>query len=349
MFSVDDERWTSGVALSGASIWCLLAGLAGAQRAPLGAIELLFLFAPLVMGPLALALAGSVSTPRLPAVETAARAMQPLAAISAVAAFWWGPGRLAGLLSIPWAMVCGAIALSGLRGLRARISLPALFGNIARIDLGLAGAWLLMSRFGVHSQFQEPIVLLTAVHFHYSGFATSVIAVSGWRFAESSGRDTRWWRWIVPAVAALPFAIAAGFVFSPALRAAAAVAFSVAIAALAILLLRQSAKFHSLTARLFVGVAASFVLVGMTLASVYAIGEASHRAWLTIPRMATTHGWFNALGFVAPALLGCLIELHSIPRGERTEVRGMLWRSEPVQRQISFYRPTFVARDFYDV
>jgi hypothetical protein len=349
MFSVDDERWTSGVALSGALVWALLAGLAGVQRVPLGVIELLFLFAPLVMVPLALTLADAVNAPGFPALEAAARALQPLAAIIVVAAFWWGPGRVAGILAIPWAIVCGAIALSGLYGLRARVSAPALFANIARIDLGLAGVWLLMSRFGVHSQFQEPIVLLTAVHFHYSGFATSIIAVSGWRLAERSGRDPRWWRWVVPAVAFLPFAIAAGFVFSPALRAAAAVAFSVAVATLAILLLRQSAMFHSLTARLFVGIAASFVLLGMAFASAYAIGEFTQRQWLTIPRMASTHGWFNALGFVMPALLGCLIELRSIPRRDRTKVRGMLWRSDPLQRQISLSRPTFVARDFYDV
>jgi hypothetical protein len=348
MFSFDDERWTSSVSLAGALVWALLAALAGARHAPLGVIELLFLFAPLVVVPLALALLGAISTPGLPAVEVIARALQPFAAVSAVAAFWRGPGELAGLLSLPWAIVCFAIALSGIPGLRPHPSVPALFGSIARMDLALAGAWLLMSRFGVRSQFQEPIVLLTAVHFHYSGFATSVIAGAGLRFAESSGRRNPWWRIVVPLVGILPFVVAAGFVFSPTLRAVSAVGFSFSVLALALLLVRQSVNFHSPIARLFIAVATAFVLVGMALASTYAIGEFLHRDWLTIPRIASTHGWLNALGFVMPAVLGCLIELRwsATSKGEAVLRLKLFAQSSPASMAPA--KPNFVARDFYD-
>src|SRR5579862_931004 len=123
MFFVDDERWTSYVALAGAFLWAVLAALAGSGRAPLGVIELLFLFAPLVVVPLGLALLDSVSLTGVPAVERVARAVQPLAALCLVTAFWRGPGIIGGLMAIPWAIVCEAVALAGLLRLRARLSL----------------------------------------------------------------------------------------------------------------------------------------------------------------------------------------------------------------------------------
>lgn len=44
------------------------------------------------------------------------------------------------------------------------------------------------------------------------------------------------------------------------------------------------------------------------LAAAYAIGDFFHRDWLLIPRMASTHGLLNSVGFVLPGLLGWLTE-----------------------------------------
>jgi hypothetical protein len=349
MFSMDESGWTSLASLPGALLWALLAGLAGAGQAPLGVIELLFLFAPLVVVPLALELVSTVSPPEMASIENAARAMQPFAALSVVAAFWRGPGKMAGLLAIPWVVVCGTVALSGVAGLRSRMSGPALLGSVARMDLGLAGGWLLLSRLGIHPGFLEPIVLLTAVHFHYSGFATSVIAVAGLESLPASASRRVVWRGVTLAVAFLPFAVAAGFVFSPLLRAASAVAFAIALVMLALLLFIQSAQFRSATARLFVRAASGIVLVGMILAATYAVGESTHRNWLTIPRMASTHGWINSLGFVMLALLGWLVELHS--PASHVDVLGdaiqLRLRATPAGHG-GLDHPSFVARDFYD-
>lgn len=46
----------------------------------------------------------------------------------------------------------------------------------------------------------------------------------------------------------------------------------------------------------------------MCLASIYAVGEVLGKDWLLIPRMASTHGLVNALGFVLLGLLGWLVE-----------------------------------------
>jgi len=61
---------------------------------------------------------------------------------------------------------------------------------MARIDLAVGGAWLVASRLGMRPMgIQEPIVLLTAVHFHYAGFATATIAAATLRFADLPPRD----------------------------------------------------------------------------------------------------------------------------------------------------------------
>jgi hypothetical protein len=54
---------------------------------------------------------------------------------------------------------------------------------------------------------------------------------------------------------------------------------------LALVLLLESAGFLSVTARAFVLLASVFVLVGMALAAVYALGESLHREWrIALPR-----------------------------------------------------------------
>jgi len=46
----------------------------------------------------------------------------------------------------------------------------------------------------------------------------------------------------------------------------------------------------------------------LALAGMYAIGDYLQRDWLLIPRMASTHGVLNGLGFVMFGLLGWLVE-----------------------------------------
>jgi hypothetical protein len=49
----------------------------------------------------------------------------------------------------------------------------------------VGGAWLVASRLGMRPMgIQEPIGLLTAVHFHFAGFATAMIAAAMLRFVE---------------------------------------------------------------------------------------------------------------------------------------------------------------------
>ena len=180
--------------------------------------------------------------------------------------------------------------------------------GIARVDLAVGGAWLVASRLGMRPMgIQEPIGLLTAVHFHFAGFATAMIAAATLQFAERRG-EQGWLRHVVLILAGLPFLVAAGFVISPVLKMGAAILFSASVAGLAIAVRACGRKVEDPTARILLQVAAGAIFAGMVLAGAYAVADYAGSDKLTIPQMARTHGILNAIGFCLPGLLGWLVE-----------------------------------------
>ena len=350
MVCAGEERLAGLRSFAGALLWALLAALAGARRAPLGVIELLLLFAPLVVVPAGLELAHLLSPAGWPAVENTARIFQPVAAACVIAAFWIGPGRISGVLSVPWAAVTAMVALSGVRGLGSSKTVAAWVSQVARIDLGIAGGWLLLSRLGARPMgIQEPIVLLTAVHFHYAGFGAALIAAAGVQFARArSGLEPRPWQIVGLATALLPFAVALGFVLWPLLKVVAATLFAITVMVLAGMLWQASAGFLRRTSRVFMRVACLFVIAGMGLAAAYAAGDYLGQLWLTVPAMASTHGWINGLGFVMPGLLGWLAELDGRSRPSADPEKEIQSRRGPRGVRVSL-APNFVSREFHDL
>lgn len=285
-------RWARVCALAGAAVWAALAVLARTGIARFGAIELLFLFAPLVIVPLGLELGrvrGVTGT-----LGEIAGWLQPFGAALAVVAMWIPVGKWAGVAAAGWMVVCAVAATDGLIAvwkilrrkrtgespvpkqvsLGTKVSptpLVALAIGVAKIDLAVGGAWLLASRMGWRPMgIQEPIGLLTAVHFHFAGFATATIAAATLGFAERFG-EQRWLRCVVPLVLGLPFLLAAGFVISPALRMSAAICFSASVAALAVFLRRWGRRAEDVVARIFLQVAAAAVFAAMLFSAAYAV------------------------------------------------------------------------------
>ncbi len=355
------QRWNALVSLGGASVWAVFAMLAGLRRAPFGIIELLFLFAPLVIVPL-----GFELTRRLTGVGSSRIAgltplLQILATIAVSIAFWLPPDRTAGALSVAWLLLC--LFLAADRFLQSRTEARtgvSLILNLAYLDLILGAAWLVISRSGFRPMgFQEPIVLLTAVHFHYSGFATALIAAATLREFQRRNLVMPGVRVLIWLVVLLPFLLAAGFVFSPLLRFVAAIALATCVTALAMMLLWFTGELHSGPARVYLRAASCAALAAFSLAGIYAVSEYFGKDWITVPGMANSHGVLNGLGFVLFALLAWLIELQE---GEAQDARG----SDPVKvirrtrSTVAFARssgtaglhasqgPEFVARDFYD-
>jgi hypothetical protein len=250
--------------------------------------------------------------------EELARRLQPVGAALALVAMWLPPGSKAGLAAMGWMVVCLLLAGGGLMdllsaawsdaGRSARAPLVTATLALARIDLAVGGAWLVASRLGTRPLgIQEPIGLLTAVHFHFAGFATAMIAAATLQFAQTRGKD-RWLQRVVPLVVGLPFVVAAGFVISPALKMAAAILFSASVAGLAISVRGCASQVDNVTARILLQVAAGAVFAGMVLSGAYAVSDFVGSEALTIPQMARTHGVLNAVGFCMPGLLGWLVD-----------------------------------------
>ena len=305
-------KWEQGSALFGALIWMVLAALAGTGKAPLGIIELLFLFAPLVIVPLGLALGRIVSPLKYSAVETWLCVIQPVFALMTVISFWLAIGKMAAILAFPWLLFCLCMALAAtLTLLQSETrSLVDWAVNIGRIDLAVAGGWLVMSRCGIHPLgIQEPIGLLTAVHFHYTGFATMMLLGALLTHTRHGNRLRKTLDYVAMIVLGTPFLVAAGFVYSPTLKMVAALVLSVGVVSLAVLQLWIAKTLTTRFSQIYVRLSGLSVAVAMVLASIYAIGDWLKQDWLVIPRMASTHGLLNALGFSLLGLLAWIVEL----------------------------------------
>jgi hypothetical protein len=311
------DLWAPLWATVGAAVWAGLAVLARLGIARVGAIELLFLLAPLVIVPLGMELSRGIGGSD--ELHELARRLQPVGAGLGVVAIWLPPGRKAALFAIGWLVVCVLMGGSGMMGLARAPWLDAGGGAratwivicIARMDLAVGGVWLVASRLGMRPMgIQEPIGLLTAVHFHFAGFATAIIGAATLRFAEK-GAPQRWLQRLVLMVAVLPVVVAAGFVISPVVKMGAAVLFSMSVAGLAIAVRAYGKKVHETTARILLQVAAGAIFMGMALSGAYAVADYMGSDALTIPEMARTHGILNAVGFCLAGLLGWLVENHT--------------------------------------
>ena len=306
-------RWSALSAFIGGIIWIADLAVAGHSYFGLGTIERLLLLAPLVIIPLGFLLADTPNGYRRgQSIYRMACLIQPFAAFLVVVSFWLTPGVLAASLTLPWLLVSGLAGLSRLHDLLRRG-----FGRVEDVcfDAGLlylvvGAAWLVLSRFG-GSQFgfEEPIVLLTAVHFHYTGFAVPLImGAVGRALNRAFPRAYTLFRFVAIGVIGGPPLIAVGFVFSPLLKVVAVIWLAVSLVGLSVFSVVVLPTIRHRVAQGLLAISTISVLVGMALAAVYAVGEFTGQLWLSIPHMARTHGVINALGFTLCGLLAWIIE-----------------------------------------
>jgi len=296
------RRWTATGAGWGALAWIFLAWLSAVNRVPIGLPELLFLAAPLIVVPLGLRLN---RTPSLAA--SLACFLQPLGALMVVASFCLHRGPVSAAWACPWLGVSALAGLSGLREIRAGRwgAMEDICTALGHLYLPVGAAWLVISRLGsAPFGFGEPIALLTAVHFHYAGFAASLIAGESARMARRSGTRPRVLETaLLAGIAAGPALVAAGFMVSEAVRLAATIILGGCLIGLAIQLLARLPLVRPPLPRGLLMVSSACVAAGMLLALAYAFGEFSHRELVGIPQMVRLHGAVNGLGFAVGGLL----------------------------------------------
>ena len=294
-------------AVFGGVVWVKLSALAAAGYISLELVECLFLLAPLVVVPLGVELVTvqRQEQPLGPLCRTGVL-IQPLGAALAIASFLLPTGEIAGLAAAGWLVVTVLLSSSGLRVVRHIFTRP----EVACMEAGLlylpvGGIWLVLSRLGeTPLALGEPIILLTAVHFHYAGFAAAVLAGATGRALPSAGGL---FRLVALGVVGGTFLVAVGFLVSPAFKVAAIVLYVASLLALTVFSGIAVRQVRLQAARALVGISMASLVVGTMLAAAYGIGEFTGDLPIDIPQMARWHGPLNGIGFTVCGLLGWVL------------------------------------------
>jgi YndJ-like protein len=297
-----------GAAVGGAVVWIGVIASSVAGLVHLTLIDVLFLLAPLVIVPLGLRLVhfdGGLPSRLL----GLAIVVQPVGAVLAVVAFLLPTGIGAGVVAGVWLLVCGIAALGALAHLVAGRSIrPLRLVPAAAVGFMAFGAlWLVLSRAGIRPLgLDRQIVELTAVHFHFTAFAATLLAALVLiRLGDERGT---WHNIALAAAIALMLGspvLAAGWgtpVHVLQVLGAILVATGV-IGTAAIMFFRTHSLAAPGTARLLLRIAAVMPLLPMVLAVEYSTGRTYGFPTLDIQTMALIHGNLNALGFVFLGLI----------------------------------------------
>ncbi len=292
------------MATAGGTVWLILLAWIFSENIRLNIFELLFLLAPLVAVPLALSLVPNTETGRLFRLngEVIRYLLGPGAALI-IPSFFLADRRQAGALTCLWLLVAAAVALDGLaRLIRTRLKSFQEFCFAFGEGYMLIGAlWLLASRLGLQPVgFHEPIVLLTAVHFHYAGLMAAVLA----GLAASTLRTSLFLRIALSCAVLGPGLLGLAFLVGPKLKLAAVGLMVIGECAIAIRTFRIGlAETRGIGGRLLL-VASACVLLGMALAGLWAVGEYPLHAFVNLEQMARYHGVLNSVGFGLCSLVG---------------------------------------------
>jgi hypothetical protein len=289
-------------AIFGAGLWVVLVLSGGLSQ-----VERALALAPLVVVPLGVGLAATGEFAGLSGrLLGAAVALLPVGAASMALSLVVDAGPVAAGLAAPWVFVTSLLALAGVSRTVERGTVRPL--DRALVDAGLAyvpvaAVALVLSHLGITFWFEPTIVLLTAVHFHFAGFALPVLA-------GVTGRHLGGFDGVVRAVAAVilvgPAIIAVGISFSPLVEVVAVGAFTVAVATFGLLTLVRIVPSLDLLPAALVGASALALPASMVLALGYGVAAFSgtNPLGLSIGRMVTLHGSLNAYGFALCGVVG---------------------------------------------
>lgn len=296
-----------------AVIWILLALTAAAGVISLSLTQVLLSFGLLLIVPLGLDSCrwSHDLADRLRTISYGmARVTGPIAAIAMLLPTGFLSAGLAGV----WVLTAAIFSISALVQLIATRSfgVEVLLRAAASAYLLVGAGWLVISRFGAQPlDFSDSIVELTAVHFHFAGFAAPLIAASAITWSKTISRGVS--RTVMASglgiVAAMPM-VAAGITASPALEITGSVLIGLSLAVLGIATLFAIARRHPCAiSRALLSISSISVLLAMALAIQYALGQYIGTPALEIGQMAQLHGALNAAGFSLCGLLGWRLAL----------------------------------------
>ena len=291
-------------AVFGAGLWAVLVLSGGLSQ-----VERALALAPLVVVPLGVGLAARGAFPGLAGrLLGAAVALLPVGASLVALSLVVDAGPVAAGLAAPWVFVTSLLALAGVTRAVERGTVRPL--DRALVDAGLAyvpvaAVALVLSHLGITFWFDPAIVLLTAVHFHFAGFALPVLAGVTGRHLGGFDGAARAVAGVILAGPALTL-IAVGISFSPLVEVVAVGAFTLAVAAFGLLTLVRVVPSLDLLPAALVAISALALPASMVLALGYGVAAFSgtNPLGLSIGRMVTLHGSLNAYGFALCGVVG---------------------------------------------
>lgn len=305
----------------GGVAWLSTVAAAFAGLGELTLVDALLLLAVLVVAPAAV--------PLHPAASGTHASVVLLAALPAAPALLLERGLLAAVLVLPWlaTAVAGAVVaatwwLANRRGLVDAVWVAA------AAYLVVGAGWLGADRLDLEpAGFAAPFVQLTAIHFHYAGFAASMLAGCAWRW-----RPGRLPAAAVLLIAAAPPVVAIGFTTYGPLQVAGAGLLTAGLWLLAWETIRRIAPATPPPARWLLVISALATLAPMVLAVQWAIGHNYGTPALSIPAMVRFHGVLNAVGFTLLGVLGWRQQPHTSHHG--ATVRSGVQGAPPEHRHV---------------
>jgi len=294
------------MALGGGIFWLYILFRNFTTRLPLSIFELLFLLAPWVVVPLTLGLVPETSASRFERLTSAAIRTLLFPAATLATLSFLASGWKAGALTCLWLIVGLALAADGLnRLIRTRLQSFQQFCFAIGEGYALVGAlWLLASRLGLQLLgFHEPIVLLTAIHFHYAGLMAAVLA--GLVASESRATRSSLALHIALSCAVLgPCLLGLAFLAGPKMKLAAVGLLVIGECGLAFGMFRIGLTDAARIGGQMLLLGSACVIFGMALAGIWAAGEYPLHPFVNLEQMARYHGVLNSVGFGLCSLVG---------------------------------------------
>jgi hypothetical protein len=206
-------------------------------------------------------------------------------------------------MAVPWLLVTAGLLPRAVIGPRflAAPNLGTVTKLMAHAFLVIGAVWSVLACGGwTVLGFDPVIVQLTAIHFHYAGFALVVLAAKAAEATPGLLANAS----ITIVVVGVP-AVAAGISFrSIALQWWATLWLAGGCALVSALPFSAATTVRTPAARTLLAVSAASLLAGMGLAVAYAAGRQYDYAGLDIPTMIRTHGLIQSLGFAFCGLMG---------------------------------------------
>lgn len=314
--SFDLHQWLTRSATIGLLIWLGCFTLWWQRPADLLAtIALLLLLAILVNTPLALSLIAGAETES--SLYRVAIGLQPFAALAVTLAFHLPTGWMSTILVMPWLLFAVLLALSALQRLYQfqqyqfhHKTTPIWMRLAAMLYLPIGVAWLVAYHLGLQPLgFVGVMVLLTAVHFHFTGFAAIIWASV---IGDVSARPIVLYPWLGGGFVIATPLIALGITLSPLIEIVGVLLLASCLVGLTICLYSKVLpELEHPVAKGLLACAPLAMLAAIAMAVIYGIGEYLNLQLLTIPQMVQWHGWLNAVGFLFAGLLGWRMVLRS--------------------------------------